>query len=152
MVAIAEVGLPEKSGVSSRLRTSCELSPCRPRKQIVFFILGGFFLTNAILGELTGGKLLEIPEIDLGWFHLPSVVLSIGVLPWPIVFVTTDLINEYFGKPGVQAHFPRGRNDQLRLRHPVPGHASSGVGKIAGVAGGLRPGLSDNPTGSSPDR
>lgn len=72
------------------------------RKQIVFFILGGFFLTNAILGELTGGKLLEIPEIDLGWFHLPSVVLSIGVLPWPIVFVTTDLINEYFGKPGVR--------------------------------------------------
>jgi uncharacterized integral membrane protein (TIGR00697 family) len=25
-----------------------------------------------------------------------------GILPWPIVFITTDLINEYFGKQGVK--------------------------------------------------
>jgi uncharacterized PurR-regulated membrane protein YhhQ (DUF165 family) len=24
--------------------------------------------------------------------------MSIGILPWPIVFLTTDLINEYFGE------------------------------------------------------
>ncbi len=28
--------------------------------------------------------------------------MSIGILPWPIVFVTTDLINEYFGEKGVK--------------------------------------------------
>mgnify|MGYP001594391063 CR=1 FL=1 len=72
------------------------------RKQLVFFVLGGFFLTNAILGELTGGKLFAMPALDLGLFRLPSVVLSIGVIPWPVVFITTDLINEYFGKPGVR--------------------------------------------------
>jgi hypothetical protein len=28
--------------------------------------------------------------------------MSMGVLPWPVVFLTTDLVNEYFGKPGVR--------------------------------------------------
>ena len=72
------------------------------RRQLVFFVLGGFFLTNALLGELTGGKLFAVPELDLGILRLPTVVLSIGVIPWPIVFITTDLINEYFGRAGVR--------------------------------------------------
>jgi hypothetical protein len=73
-----------------------EYNPAVPitRKQLVFFVLGGFFLTNAILGELTGGKLFAVPELDIGLLKLPSVVLSIGVIPWPVVFITTDLINE----------------------------------------------------------
>jgi hypothetical protein len=28
--------------------------------------------------------------------------LTAGVIIWPVVFITTDLINEYFGKPGVK--------------------------------------------------
>jgi uncharacterized integral membrane protein (TIGR00697 family) len=74
----------------------------RTRKDLVYFILGGFFLTNAILGELTGGKLFEMSFVFWGWAPLPAAVLSIGVLPWPVVFITTDLANEYFGKPGVR--------------------------------------------------
>lgn len=72
------------------------------RKQWVYFVLGGFFLTNAILGELTGGKLFSLPAYGLGWLGLDTVVLSIGVIPWPVVFITTDLINEYFGHAGVR--------------------------------------------------
>jgi uncharacterized integral membrane protein (TIGR00697 family) len=71
----------------------------KTRRQLVFFILGGFFLTNAIVAELTGGKLFELPYIT--WFGGP-IVLSIGVIPWPVVFITTDLVNEYFGKAGVR--------------------------------------------------
>ncbi|MDB0011245.1 queuosine precursor transporter [Crocinitomicaceae bacterium] len=62
------------------------------RKNIVFIILAGIFITNAIVAELIGGKLIQ----------LGSFTLSIGILPWPIVFITTDLINEYFGKSGVK--------------------------------------------------
>jgi len=62
------------------------------RKGIIYVILAGIFITNAILAELIGGKL-----IDLG-----PAVMSIGILPWPVVFVTTDLINEYFGEKGVR--------------------------------------------------
>ncbi|MNE45232.1 Inner membrane protein YhhQ [compost metagenome] len=28
--------------------------------------------------------------------------MSMGIIPWPIVFLTTDLINEYFGEKGVR--------------------------------------------------
>lgn len=70
------------------------------RKQIVFFVLGGFFLTNAIVAELTGGKLFALPAFGL--FGFDTISLSIGVIPWPVVFITTDLVNEYFGKVGVR--------------------------------------------------
>lgn len=62
------------------------------RKDIVYVVLAGIFITNAVVAELIGGKL-----IDVG-----PAVMSIGILPWPIVFVSTDLINEYFGQKGVR--------------------------------------------------
>ena len=62
------------------------------KKDIVYVILAGIFITNAIVAELIGGKLINV-------FGVP---MSVGILPWPIVFVTTDLINEYFGEKGVR--------------------------------------------------
>lgn len=62
------------------------------RKNKLFMLLSGFFITNAILGELIGSKLIQ-----LGPF-----AMSIGVLPWPVVLVATDLINEYYGREGVK--------------------------------------------------
>lgn len=57
------------------------------KKEGLFVFLTGIFITNAIVAELVGGKLIFI-----GGF-----LLSLGILPWPIVFLTTDLLNEYFG-------------------------------------------------------
>ena len=53
------------------------------QRDLVYFILGGFFLTNALLGELTGGKLFAMPAVRLGRLGLPEVVFSIGVIPLP---------------------------------------------------------------------
>lgn len=64
----------------------------KSKKNIVFIILAGIFITNAVVAELIGGKLI----------HVAGFTLSIGILPWPIVFLTTDLINEHFGKSGVR--------------------------------------------------
>lgn len=64
----------------------------RSRKDTVYVILAGIFITNAVVAELIGGKLIDV-------FGVP---MSIGILPWPIVFVSTDLINEYFGEKGVR--------------------------------------------------
>jgi queuosine precursor transporter len=64
----------------------------RSRKDLVYLILAGLFVSNALLGEILGGKLIQ-------W---GPFVMSIGVIPWPAVFVTTDIINEYFGKDGVR--------------------------------------------------
>lgn len=41
---------------------------------------------------MIGGKLLQIGPFNL----------SIGILPWPVVFLTTDLINEFYGKKAVR--------------------------------------------------
>lgn len=68
------------------------------RKEKMFILLGGFFITNAILAEMIGGKLLSMGP----WFGQNDLIISMGILPWPIVFLTTDLINEYFGKDGVK--------------------------------------------------
>jgi uncharacterized integral membrane protein (TIGR00697 family) len=63
------------------------------KKEKVFFILAGIFITNAVLAEAIGGKLIEIGPF----------IMSVGIIPWPVVFLTTDLINEYYGKKGVRA-------------------------------------------------
>lgn len=62
------------------------------RRQRVFVVLAGIFVTHALLGELMGGKLFELG----GW------VMSVGVIPWPFVFVATDLVNEYYGPKAVR--------------------------------------------------
>ncbi len=62
------------------------------RKDLVYIVLAGIFITNALVAELIGGKLIYVGE----------AVMSLGILPWPVVFVTTDLINEYFGEKGVR--------------------------------------------------
>jgi uncharacterized integral membrane protein (TIGR00697 family) len=64
----------------------------KSKKEFVFIILAGIFITNAVTAELIGGKLIQIGPF----------VMSVGILPWPIVFLTTDLINDYFGKDGVK--------------------------------------------------
>jgi len=72
------------------------------RSQNVLAVLGAFFLTNAIVAEMIGGKLIFVG--DTAWRLGPfgPFAMSVGVIPWPVVFVTTDLVNEYFGRRGVR--------------------------------------------------
>jgi uncharacterized integral membrane protein (TIGR00697 family) len=62
------------------------------KKGGIYVILAGLFITNAIVAELIGGKLIQIGPF----------IMSIGIVPWPIVFLTTDLINEFYGAKGVR--------------------------------------------------
>ena len=69
-----------------------ETAMFKSKKDTVYVVLAGIFITNAVVAELIGGKLI----------HVGSAVMSVGILPWPVVFITTDLINEYFGEKGVK--------------------------------------------------
>jgi uncharacterized integral membrane protein (TIGR00697 family) len=62
-------------------------------RDFLFLILAGFFITDAIVAELIGGKLIQF----FGLF-----TQSIGIILWPIIFLLTDLMNEYYGKEGVK--------------------------------------------------
>jgi len=75
----------------------------------LFVILSGFFIANALVAELIGVKIFAL-EDTLGsepWnFNLfgetGALQFSAGVLLWPVVFVMTDLLNEYYGNRGVK--------------------------------------------------
>lgn len=80
------------------------------RPSRLFLILGAFFVTNALLAEFVGVKLFSL-ERTLGlapaaiqtFIEEPlSFNLTAGVILWPVVFVLTDIINEYFGQRGVR--------------------------------------------------
>lgn len=79
------------------------------KKNRLFIVLCGIFLTNALLAELIGTKIFSAEStVGLNPAHINILGfimdfnLTAGVIIWPIVFLTTDLINEYFGKPGVK--------------------------------------------------
>ncbi len=63
------------------------------KKDVVFVILAGFFITNAIVSELIGGKLV---------MFFGTFTQSIGIVLWPVVFILTDIVNEYYGQSGVK--------------------------------------------------
>jgi uncharacterized integral membrane protein (TIGR00697 family) len=79
------------------------------KSQRLFVFLAAFFCVNAVLAEFIGVKIFAL-EATLGiapfeW-HLfkqtGSLNFTAGTLLWPIVFIMTDIVNEYFGKRGVR--------------------------------------------------
>ncbi len=75
----------------------------------LFIILAGIFISNALIAEFIGVKIFSLEE-TFGWKpasirlfgNMYSFNLTCGVLLWPVVFVLTDLINEYYGPKGVR--------------------------------------------------
>ncbi len=82
----------------------------RSKPTKVFIVLGGFFIANALLAEFIGIKIFSLEKL-FGFQPLSMTIfgvedlgfnLSAGVILWPVVFVMTDIINEYFGRKGVR--------------------------------------------------
>jgi uncharacterized integral membrane protein (TIGR00697 family) len=73
------------------------------RRQWLFIALAGLFITNAVTAELISNKLIQIP---LSWQFLGKqfgpFITIIGILPWPVVFLLTDLMNEFYGQKAVR--------------------------------------------------
>jgi uncharacterized integral membrane protein (TIGR00697 family) len=75
----------------------------------LFILLAGLFITNAMIAEFVGVKIfaledtLGLPPFDWRLFgQSGSLSFTAGVMLWPIVFIMTDVINEYFGVRGVR--------------------------------------------------
>ncbi|MBL7789591.1 MAG: queuosine precursor transporter [Chitinophagales bacterium] len=80
------------------------------RKEVkVFILLGCVFVANVILAEFIGVKIFSLtasmglPDWNYTLFGQPmSLQYTAGVLIWPVVFVLTDIINDYYGRKGVR--------------------------------------------------
>jgi uncharacterized integral membrane protein (TIGR00697 family) len=75
----------------------------------LFIVVAAFFAANAVIAEFVGVKIFALePTLGLppfGWNlfgQSGSLSFTAGVLLWPIVFVMTDVVNEYFGRRGVR--------------------------------------------------
>lgn len=75
----------------------------------LFIGLAAFFCVTALLGEFIGVKIFALEDTlgiaPLAWNlfgQTGSLSFTAGTLLWPIIFVFTDVINEFYGKRGVR--------------------------------------------------
>jgi uncharacterized integral membrane protein (TIGR00697 family) len=62
------------------------------RKQRTFIFLTALFVAALMTGDFIGGKFFVI-----GGFQFSS-----GIIPFPLTFVLTDVVNEFYGKHGAR--------------------------------------------------
>lgn len=80
----------------------------KPTRIFVFF--SAFFVANALIAECIGGKIFSLEKIfgmEPSNFTLfgqsgLSFNLTCGVLLWPLEFVMTDIVNEFYGPKAVK--------------------------------------------------
>ena len=76
----------------------------------LFLGITAFFVANALIAECIGGKIFSLEGV-LGMKPANFTIfgetglsfnLTCGVLLWPIEFIMTDIVNEYFGPKAVR--------------------------------------------------
>ncbi len=76
----------------------------------LFLGIMAFFVANALIAECIGGKIFSLEKV-FGWSPVNfsffgqsglSFNLTCGVLLWPLEFIITDIVNEYYGPKSVR--------------------------------------------------
>ncbi len=66
--------------------------------QQIYLLLGALFITSLVVSNLIFQKFFYWYPIDLEIFGSKLFVVSVGILPYPLTFLITDLISEIYGK------------------------------------------------------
>lgn len=82
----------------------------RDKPTKLFIAIAAFFVANALIAECIGGKLFSLESVfglapsNFSLFGESglSYTLTCGVLLWPLEFVITDIVNEYYGQKAVK--------------------------------------------------
>ncbi len=76
------------------------------RPQKLFVACTAVFLTALVVAEATASKFFtafDLPfSVHILGQEFTSVIMTAGVIAFPITFIVTDLMNEYFGKKGIR--------------------------------------------------
>ena len=66
--------------------------------QRLYLILGILFITSLVVSNLIFKKFFYYYPFDVSIFGVKLFEISVGILPYPITFLITDLISEIYGK------------------------------------------------------
>lgn len=82
----------------------------KDRATKLFVIFAAFFVANALIAECIGTKIFSLEKLfgaaplSFSLFGEKGLALSLtcGVLLWPLEFIMTDIVNEYYGPKAVR--------------------------------------------------
>ena len=66
--------------------------------KVIYFLLSGLFITSLVVSNLIFQKFFYWYPINLNILGNKLFELSVGILPYPITFLITDLANRKYGK------------------------------------------------------
>ena len=66
--------------------------------QRIYMLLGALFITSLVVSNLIFKKFFYWYPFDFEIFGTKLFEISVGILPYPITFLITDLISEIYGK------------------------------------------------------
>ena len=76
------------------------------RPQKLYVICAAIFITALVVAEATASKFFTVVQLPFTLSILgqdfTEVVMTAGVIAFPVTFIITDLLNEYFGKEGIK--------------------------------------------------
>ena len=82
-------------GIYSQL---CMTLKDRLAAQRIYMLLGALFITSLVVSNLIFQKFFYWYPFDIEIFGSKLFEVSVGILPYPITFLITDLISEIYGK------------------------------------------------------
>lgn len=76
------------------------------RPQKLYVVCAAVFITALVIAEATASKFftaLDLPfTLSIFGVGFDSVIMTAGVIAFPITFIVTDVLNEYYGKKGIR--------------------------------------------------
>lgn len=66
--------------------------------QRIYLLLGALFITSLVVSNLIFQKFFYWYPVDVKIFGSKLFEISVGILPYPITFLITDLISEIYGR------------------------------------------------------
>ncbi|MCA9806683.1 MAG: VUT family protein, partial [Cyanobacteria bacterium HKST-UBA06] len=68
----------------------------------LYAILCALFVTCLVVADIIGSRLFELGPWTIAGVSVPTLLLSTGIIPFPVTFILTDLLNEFYGAKGAR--------------------------------------------------